>query len=76
MTKLLLPSLALKILIINFASTNLKIVLETVQIENLKRHLILLSKWISKKLINILAKTKFETKAIPKSPKLQGIIFM
>ena len=39
MTKILLPSLELTILIINFISTNLKIALKTRQIENLKKHL-------------------------------------
>ena len=39
MTKMLLPSLELTILIINFLSTNLKITLKTHQTENFKKHL-------------------------------------
>ena len=41
MTKILLPSLELIILIINFHSTSLKIALKTLQIENFKKHLII-----------------------------------
>ena len=37
---MLLPSLELTILIINFLSTSLKIALETLQIEDFKRHLV------------------------------------
>ena len=37
MTKMLLPSLELTIVTINFLSTNLKIALKTLQIENLKK---------------------------------------
>ena len=36
---MLLPSLELAMLIINFLSTNLKIALKTLEIENLKKHL-------------------------------------
>ena len=72
MTKILLPSLELTILIINFLSTSLKIALKTLQIENFKKHLmiknILLTTRRSKKLRNLLVRAKFETKAIPKSP--------
>ena len=71
MTKILLPSLELTILIINFASTNLKIVLETLQIENFKRCLILLSTWQWKKFRNILGQVKLENKTIPKPSKLK-----
>ena len=39
MTKMLLPSLELIILIINFFSADLKITLKTKQIENFKKHL-------------------------------------
>ena len=41
MTKMLLPSLELTILIINFVSTNLKIPLKTLQIEDFKNHLMI-----------------------------------
>ena len=41
MTKMLLPSPELTILIINFLSTSLKIALKTLQIENLKKHLMI-----------------------------------
>ena len=41
MTKMLLPSLEVTILIINFFSTSLKIALITYQIENLKKHLMI-----------------------------------
>ena len=41
MTKMLLPSLELTILIINFLSTSLKIALKTLQIENFKKHLMI-----------------------------------
>ena len=41
MTKMLLPSLELKILIINFRSRNLKIALKALQIENFKNHLMI-----------------------------------
>ena len=40
-TKTLLPSLELTILIIDLFSTNLKIALKTLQIENFKRHLMI-----------------------------------
>ena len=76
MTKMLLPSLELTILIINFLSTGLKIALKTLQIENFKKHLmikkILLTTQKPKKL-NLLKRAKFETKTIPKSPKLTGL---
>ena len=39
MVKMLLPSLELTILIINFFSTNLKVSFKTLQIENYKKHL-------------------------------------
>ena len=39
MTKMLLPLLELTILIITFLSTNLKIYLKTLKIENFKKHL-------------------------------------
>ena len=39
-TKMLLPSLELTILIINFLSTSLKIALKILQIEDFKRHLV------------------------------------
>ena len=41
MTKMLLPSLELTTLIINFLSTNLKIAFKTLQIENFKKHLMI-----------------------------------
>ena len=41
MTTMLLTSLELTILIINFLSTNLKIELKTLQIENFKKHLMI-----------------------------------
>ena len=41
MTKMLLPSLELTILIIHFLLTNLKIALKTLQIENFKTHLMI-----------------------------------
>ena len=41
MTKMLLPSLELTILVINFLSTNLKIALKILQIENFKKHLMI-----------------------------------
>ena len=41
MTKMLLPSLELTILIINFLSTSLKTALKTLQIENFKEHLMI-----------------------------------
>ena len=41
MRKMLLPSLGLTILIINFLSTSLKIALKTLQIENFKKHLMI-----------------------------------
>ena len=41
MTKILLPSLELTILIINFLSTYLKIALKTLQIEKSKKHLMI-----------------------------------
>ena len=41
MTKILLPSLELIILIINFLSTSLKIALKRLQIENFKKHLMI-----------------------------------
>ena len=40
-TKVLLPSLELAILIINFLSTNLKIALKSLQTENFKKHLMI-----------------------------------
>ena len=74
MTKMLLPSLELTILIINFLSTSLKIALKTLQIKNFKKHLMikkmLLTTRQPKKLRNLLVQAKFETKTIPKSPKL------
>ena len=56
-TKMLLPSLELTILIINFLSTNLKIALKTLPIEDFKKYLMIFH-------------AKFETKIILKSPKL------
>ena len=41
MTNMLLPSLELTILIINFLPTNLKIALKTLRIENFKKHLMI-----------------------------------
>ena len=77
MTKMLLPSVELTILIINFLSTGLKIALKTLQIENFKKHLmikkILLTTRQPKKLRNLLVRAKFETETIPKSPKLTGL---
>ena len=77
MTKMLLPSLELTILIISFLSTNLKIALKTLQIENFKKHLmikkILLTTRQPKKLRNLLVRAKFETKTILKEPKLTGL---
>ena len=65
MPKMLLPSLELTILIINFLSTSLKIALKTLQIENFKKHLmikkILLTTRQPKKLRNLLVQAKFET---------------
>ena len=77
MTNMLLPSLELTILIINFLPTNLKIALKTLRIENFKKHLMikkmLLTTRQPKKLRNLLVRAKFETKTIPKSPKLTGL---
>ena len=77
MTKMLLPSLELIILIINFLSSNLKIALKTLQIENFKKHLmtkkILLTTRQPKKLGNVQVRAKVETKAIPKSPNTNWI---
>ena len=74
---MLLLSLDLTILIINFLLTSLKIELKTLQIENFKKHLmikkILLTTRHPKKLGNLLVRAKFETKTIPKSPKLTGL---
>ena len=77
MTKMLLPSIELTILIINFLSTSLEISLKTLQIENFKKHVmikkILLTTRHPKKLRNLLVQAKFETKKIPKLPKLTGL---
>ena len=74
MTKILLTSPELTILIISFLSTNLKIALKTLQIENFKKHLMiqkmLLATRQPKKLRNLLVRAKFETKTIPKEQKL------
>ena len=76
MTKMLLPSLELTIVTINFLSTNLKIALKTLQIENLKKkkRKVLLTMRQPKKLRNMLIRVRFETKTIPKSPKLTRLI--
>ena len=76
MTKMLL--LELTILIISFLSTILNIALQTRQIENFKKHLIikkriLLTTRQPNKLRNLLVRAKFESKTIPKSPKLAGL---
>ena len=77
MTKMLLPSLELTILIINFLSTSLKIALKTLQIENFKKHLMIKKIFLAtrqpKKLRNLLVREKFETKTILKSLKLTGL---
>ena len=77
MAKMLLSSLELTILIINFPSTNLKIALKTLQIESLKKHLMTRKVTVTtrqpRKLRNMLVRAKFETKTIPKSPKLTGL---
>ena len=71
---MLLPSLELTVLIVNFLSRNLKIALKTLQIEKFKKHLmitkILLTTRKPTKLRNLLAGAKLETKTILKSPKL------
>ena len=71
-----LPSLELTNLIISFLSTNLKIALKTLQIENFKKHLIIKNIYFTarqpKKLRNLLVRAKFETKTVPKEPKLTG----
>ena len=65
------------ILIINFLSKNLKILLKTLQIDNFKKHLmikkVLLTTRQPKKSRNLLVRAKFETKTIPKSPKITGL---
>ena len=74
---MLLTSLELIIRIINFLSRSLKIALKTLQIENFKKHLMTKKTLITtrqpKKLRNLLVRAKFETKTIPKSPKLKGL---
>ena len=80
MKQVLLPSLELAILIINFISSNLKIVLKMLQIENFKKHLmtkkILLTTRQPKKFGNIQVRAKAETKTIPKSLKTSWIFFV
>ena len=78
MTWTLLPSVDLTMIILNFLSTNLKIALKSRQIDNFKKHFTtkkLLTTWQSKKLRNLLIREKFETKTIPKLPKLTGLFF-
>ena len=74
MTKMLLPSLELTILIINFLSTNLKTVLKKLPIGNFKKHLMIKNTpyYRTTKEIKKFVKN-FETKIIPKSPKLTGL---
>ena len=63
MTKVVLSSLELTILIINFWSANLKTAVKTLQLESFKKHLvtkkILLTARQSKKIINVLLRPKF-----------------
>ena len=77
MMKMLLPSLEVASLIIRFLSTNLKIALKTLQIQNFKRHLMakkrLLTTRKPRELQNLLVRAKFETKTIPREPKLMEL---
>ena len=74
---MLLPSLEVTILIINFLLTSLKIAINTSTNREPQKAFndkkILLTTQQPKKLRNLLVRAKFETKTIPKSPKLTGL---
>ena len=74
---MLLPLLEVTILIINFLLTSLKIAINTSTNREPQKTFndkkILLTTQQPKKLRNLLVRAKFETKTIPKSPKLTGL---
>lgn len=72
---LLLPELTN--LIINFSSTNLKIALNALQIENFQSHLLTKNTlYYTKTQKNILVRAKYETKKLQKLPKLTAFIYV
>ena len=74
---MLLPLLEVTILIINFLLTSLKIAINTSTNREPQKAFndkkILLTTQQPKKLRSLLVRAKFETKTIPKSPKLTGL---